>query len=199
MDNSGFFILIIAAVIIFATFFAYLRQEIVNKNAKAAARSTRGVLSRFALPRGFKVLSGMTLKNGDSEITIENMLIGYFGILLVHTLGARGEYYGTLDSENWTLIANNKKQILENPVKQLECEVAALRAVFAKNKVYNIPIERVVYVSNKSNKTAVYVTHGGEILLGGKLPRYLEKSKFEKDTGLDVKKIANVVNGVHTV
>lgn len=199
MGNLGFFVLIIGAIVIFVAIFAYLKQEVFDASGKAAAKATRGSLSRFGVPRGFKVLSNVTLDNGGGKIVVENMLIGYFGILLIRTLGTRGEYYGTLDSESWTLVAKDKKHSIENPVKLLAREEAALRAVFSKNKAYNIPIDRIVYISNKSNKTAVYVTHNGELLLGGKLSSYLEKSKFEKDTGLDVKKIANIVTGVHAV
>lgn len=201
MGNLGLLvsIILLGVVVIFAAIFAYLRQEVFDASGKAAAKATRGILSRFGIPRGFKVLSNVTLDNGGGKITAENILVGYFGILLVHTLGARGEYYGTLDSESWTLVSKGKKLSIENPVKLLAREEAALRSVFSKNKAYNIPIERIVYISNKSSKTAVYVTHNGELLLGGKLSAYLEKSKFEKDTGLDVKKIANIVTGVHTV
>lgn len=199
MGNPGLYVLFFGTVIIFAAIFAYLRQEVFNTSSKAAAKATRGILSRFGIPRGFKVLSGVTLDNGGEKITIENMLIGYFGILLVRTLSSRGEYYGTLDSESWTLVSKDNKQALENPVKLLAREEAALRTVFSKNKAYNIPVERMVYISNKSSKTAVYITHNGEILLGGKLSGYLEKSKFEKDTGLDVKKIADIVTCAYTV
>lgn len=199
MWNPGLYVLIFGTVIIFVAIFAYLRQEVFDTSGKAASKATRGILSRFGVPRGFKVLSDVTLDNSGEKITIENMLIGYFGVLLIRTLGARGEYYGTLDSESWTLVTKDKKLPLENPVKLLSREEAALRAVFSKGKAYNIPIERIVYISNKSSKTAVYVTHNGEILLGGKLSGYLEKTKFEKDTGLEVKKIADIVSGVHTV
>lgn len=199
MANPGTYLLIIGAVVVFMVLFAYLRQEVIDVSDKSAAKATRGILSRFGLPRGFKVLSNVVLTDGSGETSIENMLIGYFGILLIRTLGTRGEYYGTLDSESWTLAAKDKKHVLENPVKRLEREEAALRAIFSKNKIYNVPIERLVYVSNKSGKTAVYVTHSGEILSAGKLSSYLEKSRFEKDAGLDVKKIASVVTGEHTV
>lgn len=199
MTNPGTYFLIIGAIVVFIVLFAYLRQEVIDVSDKSAAKATRRLLYRFGLPRGFKVLSNVALKDGKGEILIENVLIGYFGILLIRTLGIRGEYYGTLDSESWALVAKDKKYALENPVKRLEREEAALRTVFSRNKIYNVPIERIVYISSKSRKTAVYVTHGGELLLGGKLSGYLEKSKFEKDTGLDVKKIASVVAGEHTV
>lgn len=178
--------------------YSYLKQEVFNPSEKSSARAARGVLSRFGVPRGYKVLSDIRLENNGDEVVIENMLIGYFGILLVRTLGTRGEYYGTLDADNWSTIVKEKKTVYENPVKHLAREEAVLRAVFSKNKIYNIPIEKIVYISSKSNKNAVYITYSDEILLGGKLGAYLDKSKFEKDTGLDIKKISEVITSAQT-
>lgn len=199
MVDSIVIFLISVIIIVFFVLFLYLRHEVLEPGEKAAAKATRGILSRFGLLRGFKTLSNVVVKDNGGDVVIENMLIGYFGILLVRTLGARGEYYGTLDGEHWTLTAKDKKQILENPVKHLDREAAALRTALSKSKIYNIPIERIVYLSNKSRKTALYVTHNGEILLSGKLAGYLQKTKFEKDIGLDVKKIEDAVSGVHAV
>lgn len=203
MGNAALYtIIIIALAVLSVMFVSYLKREVFVTGTKAAAITTRGILLRFCLPRGFKVLSDVKLKDGSKEIIIENMMIGYFGVLLVRTLGVRGEYYGALDAENWSLLSKgkastDKKDTIKNPLKLLECEESALRAAFSKNKIYNIPVEKIIYISNKSSKTAVYVTHNGEILLGGKLSGYLQKSKFEKDAGLDVKKIADIITGAH--
>lgn len=194
MSRGILLVLILASIIILVWSFSYLNKELFDPKGKRSAKTTARILKNFALPRGFKVLSNVKLKgqNGEDAV-IENMLVGFFGILLIQTLGARGEYYGMLDGDSWSVALNGKKTALDNPVKALMQQEAALRALFARKKVYNIPIFRIAYISSTSVKTSLFVTHKGEILFGGKLSAYLGKSEFEKDTGLDVKQIVDSV------
>lgn len=191
--NLTTIMMIAVAAIGLAVLWRYLSREALGASGKSAYKKTARILSRFALLRGFKVLTNVKAGSGGDAVVIENMLIGYFGILLVRTLGAKGSYYGTLDSDAWTLVRDEKKTVVPNAVKELEKNAAVLRAVFAKEKIYNIPIESIVYMANRSKKTALYITNNGEILAPGKLGGYLDKTKFEKDAGLDVLKIAAAV------
>lgn len=173
----------------------YVSRELIGSSGKNAWKSTRSTLSRFGLMRGFKVLSNVKIGDGENAVIVENMLIGYFGVLLVRTLGAKGSYYGTLDGESWSVSLDNKKTPIPNAIRKLKEEEAALRALFSKNKIYKTPLESVVYLNNRSKKTELYITNNGEILAPGKLGGYLNKTKFEKDAGIDVKKLADVVLG----
>jgi len=187
---DAIFIFTTVCLLIAALFLlGYLRREIIDTRGASAPKATARILAKFAFLRRFKVLSG--IKTGDLEI--ENMLIGYFGILLVQTLGAKGDYYGTLSGGQWSVVFNDKKTQFDNPVLLLKRQEAALRTLLSQKKLYNIPIECIVYISNKSSKTTVSITNNGEILMPGKLAGYLDKTKFEKDLGLDVDKIAKAV------
>ncbi|MCL2034007.1 MAG: NERD domain-containing protein [Oscillospiraceae bacterium] len=168
----------------------YLRREMFDTRGKSAPRATARVLSQFAFLRRFKVLSNVNLGDG---LAAENILIGYFGILLIHTLGAKGNYYGTLSGEQWSVVLNDKRTHLQNPVLLMQRQSAAIRTLLSKKKLYNIPIECIVYISNKSSKTTVSITNNGEILMPGKLSGYLDKTKFEKDLGLDIDQIVKSI------
>ena len=192
MQDMPDIILIFAAVTLFIALvflFAYLRREMMDTRGVSAPRATARTLRNFAFLRRFKVLSN--IEAGD--VMIENMLVGYFGILLVRTLGAKGDYYGTLSGEQWSVVLGNNKTRFDNPVLSLTRQEAALRTLLSQKKLYNIPIERMVYISNKSSKTTVSITNNGEILMPGKLAGYLDKTKFEKDLGLDVNQIATAI------
>lgn len=178
----------------------HLRVNVLNAAGKGAEKKTAAVLRKFGVIRGFKVLSGIDLNVDGKTAHIENMLIGYFGVLLVHTCGQRGEFYGTLEGGQWTITdgdsegVTTKKTTIPNPLLEQQRAMGMLRTLFSRAEIYNVPIENVVFFTSKSKKTRLFITHSGEILLPGKLAPYLNKTRFEKDAGLDVGKLADVVN-----
>lgn len=202
MDGATLVILIVTGLIVGAGIIyllVYLNNNIFNPTGKGAHRKTRGTLKQFAGIRRFKVLSDVRLEVDGKTATIENMLIGFFGVLLVHTLGARGEYYGTMDGESWHVDLNGKRTTFPNPVQEQKRAEALLRGIFAANKLYKIPVEHILYLTSRSRKTGLFITHGGEILMPGKLGGYLDKTRFEKDIGLDVEAVAKAIAGSGTV
>lgn len=198
MENSsiwGTVAVVVMLAVSVALLGRYLSVNVLNPSGKGAHRKTTRILNKFGLIRGFKTLSDIPLTLDDKTAYIENILVGYFGILLVHTCGARGEYYGTVDGESWILSQEEgrNRTNFPNPLLEQQKTVALLRALFAKHKLYNIPIEHIVYITSRAKKTGVFITHSGEILMPGKLSSYLAKTKFEKDTGLDVQTVVDVV------
>jgi len=190
MPDTVFMITAVCLLIAALLLLAYFRREMVDTRGKSAPKATARILSQFAFLRRFKVLSNANLGDG---LVAENMLIGYFGILLIQTLGAKGDYYGTLSGEQWSVVLNDKKTQFQNPVLQMQRQSVALRTLLSQKKLYNIPIECIAYISNKSSKTTVSITNNGEILMPGKLPGYLDKTKFEKDLGLDIDQIVKAI------
>lgn len=180
--------------------FQYLANNVLNANGKGAAKKTARELKNFSLIRGFKVLSNLELNWQGKTVHIENLLIGYFGILLVTTCGARGGFYGTLDGNSWVLAqgesaegGGGKRREIQNPCKEQVQILAMLREILSKKKIYNLPMEHIVYFSNRSRKTTVSITHNGELLLSGKLKGYLGKTKFERDIGIDIAEVAAAI------
>lgn len=183
-------VLILIALLALLQFVWFLRVNVFNPQGKGAWKRTTRTLRRFALLRQFQVLDHVGLRDEEGAMEIENMLIGYFGILIVTTLGARGTYYGMPDSQEWSVVLGDKKQVFPNPIKQQKRQIAALRTLFTNHNIYKVPIERVIYFTNRSGKTEINVTDDGSMMLPGKLSGYLDRSWFEKDAGIDVKKLA---------
>lgn len=199
MNVTFLVILIVAAVLLTGSVVALFHMfsvNVLNPEGKGAAKKTTRILKKFGLIRGFKVLSDLHLEFEGKSAYIENMLVGYFGILLVSTCGARGEYYGTLESERWTVTRKEgrEKSVLANPVLEQKKAVTLLRSLFAKNGIYKVGIDTVVYMTSRASKTAVYITHGDEILKPGKLSGFLGRTKFESDAGHDVARIAELIS-----
>ena len=180
---------LIAGIIALLYYFLHVRN---TEGAGAVERTTR-LLRRFAVMRRYQVLSNVRFTYKGRDYKIENMLIGYFGILLVHTLGGRGSYYGQMDGDQWQRVLEKDKNVFPNPIKQQEEAIMALRGIFAQNKVYNVPVERIVVLTDTSKKTLMYISHGGQILMPGKLKGMLNKSKYENDAGVDVARVAQVI------
>lgn len=195
MDNSTVWIMIILGLVLAVSvvyLWVYLSANVLNPSGKNAYRATTRLLSRYAGIRRFKVLQNVTLSIDGKTAVVENMLIGFFGILIVHTCGARGEYYGTVDGDSWIITDDTKRTSIKNPLKEQQKAMALMRQVLAGNKLYNIPIENVVALTSRAKKTGLFITNTGQILMPGKLGGYLGKTKFDKDIGLDVEKIAAV-------
>ncbi|MDL2232986.1 NERD domain-containing protein [Ruminococcaceae bacterium OttesenSCG-928-L11] len=199
MGTMELILIIVMAVLFFGAlgFGLYLLSiNVLNPDGKGASKKTTRVLSKFALIRGFKVLTNVRFEHKGRAFHIENMLIGYFGILLVHTLGGRGEYYGQMDSKSWQLVRDEKKQVFPNPYLEQEDAMAALRSVFSQHKVFNVPMENLIVLTNKSRKTALFITNDNKIFFPGKLKPYLDKTKFEKDAGIDIQKVTQIIEAL---
>lgn len=171
----------------------YLSVNKLNPQGNGAENKTTHILTKFGLIRGFKVLSEVKFQYKGQTYFIENMLIGFFGILIVHTLGARGEYYGQIDGKEWQLVLEDKKQSFPNPVLEQQKAISALRAIFSQNKAFNIPIENIVVLTSKAKKTGLFITNDNIIFLPGQLKPYLHKTKFEKDADIDVDQLAEII------
>jgi hypothetical protein len=195
MDIMLLFVVIVFGLALFGLLYLvhHLRRNVLNPSGKGAARRTRGALKRYAGIRRFRVLGDVKIGLKGKTAEIENILIGFFGVLLVHTLGARGEYYGTLDGAQWSVTLNEKRTAFPNPVLAQQKAEALLRGVFAANQLYSIPVEHIVYLESRGKKTGFFITNSGEVLLPGKLKDYLHKAKFDVDTGLDVDKVAKAI------
>lgn len=194
-------------IVFFAALFAIVITLLITLNnvrrISNAEKHTASILKRFALTRGFRVLSGCNLTIDGKTFPTENILIGYFGILVIKTLGERGEYFGEVNDRTWTLVQGRtedipgEKTVIPNPLAELQRTTAAIRTLLVKNGMAKIPVESVVYVADKSKNTFVYVKHGDNIQLPGKLTRYLNREKFEADTGLDIQKVEELLTA-HT-
>lgn len=191
-------IFIIIAVIVvliplLAFLWRYLSINVLNPSGKGADAKTRKILRKYALLRNYKVLDNLTFEIKGKPVHVQNVLIGFFGLLFVETRGARGEYYGEVESPRWIFTQENKRQPIENPLYTGQMAIQAVRPALAAKKIFNIPMERVAVISNSSKKTAFYVTQTDLVFTLKKFKGYVHRSKFEEDKEVDVEKVAAVI------
>lgn len=172
-----------------------LRRHILRRQNRYGQMRTDKLLRRFASIRGFKVISNLKLKNGDSIVVIDQVLIGFFGMLLLKTCSERGSIYGDYRDSQWAAVItdknyNDKKVTFDNPVRAMEKANEAMRKLLGANNLYKISTESyVVFADPKSRLTNAKKKNGMPLLTYQQLKRLLEKEKYSADGPVDVKEV----------
>ena len=168
----------------------YLRRAF----PKSTKRLVTGLLRRHGALREWRVLTDVTLGQGDQATTVDQLVVGPFGVLVVCDLCHRGDAYGDQDAQEWTMQwgkeGQEKKARVPNPYYAAVQSVEQLRALFAKEKIYSVQVDLAVVATQGQGcyvpgiKPHVYDLHG--------LKTLVETSRFEKDNGLDVARVAGL-------
>lgn len=159
-----------------------------------------GLLRRYSLSRNFKVLDDVTMSNGGQTVTVDHVMVGFFGILFVTVLQGKGEFYGDLKEKKWTFSDNGKKVSFDNPVLANQEKIELFRRIMSQKKIYNLPIEAVVTVVGFGKQTPIYLTNAANentVFSVKAFRKYLNNVKFEKDNNLDVEELAKVIRGLN--
>ena len=178
-----------------------LRRRSLHKKGVYAKRKVTAILKKYALLRYYKVLTDLELpaaSGGSRTVKIENVLVGFFGLLIVTSIDRKGEFYGKRTDKNWTYMLNGEenaqdRETVPNPIVQNQDALAALRGVFSKEKVYNIPMEAIVVVAGNAKRTKLFISNCPEMFYLKELTKYLAKSKFDKDSQADVERLSQLL------
>ena len=193
----------LAAIIVLAVMFTRKNSHKGQDIGRRGHRRVSSVLRSFARLRGFRVLDHVVLPaaSGSGTVTIDHVLVGFFGLLFVTDLTRDGDYYGSVKEPTWscttrrdpegTTIAEKVASIPNPLIANDKAREAALR-VFSKQNIYNLRIESMVVAS--SGASVFYISGGeGQVTPVNKLRQALDSTRFEADKGLDVGKIAHVL------
>lgn len=165
-----------------------------RRNSETGKRKhVTNTLKKFAGIRSYKVLHDITLENGKRTVHVDDILVGFFGLLLVNVQTGEGDYYGEERDQNWGMTTGTQKLSFPNPLEEGLLAMEALRTVFAKNKVYNINVEQVVVFTSRFKKNSLYIKQSLPVVNVRKLSAMLGKSRFEKDTGVDVAQLVSLI------
>lgn len=181
------FVILCAVAVVALIYYIYVAT--LFKNGTYASKIIGGFLKRYCLSRNFKVLSDVNLSDKKDSLHSDFVLVGFFGILLVHVLQIKEDLYGDLKEDSWTLSDKGNKTSIPNPVKTSHANIEAFRAMLARRKIYRIPLEEMVVTIGFGKEPSLYLTN-----LAGSTPtitykqmkKLLSSSKFEKDNDLDV-------------
>lgn len=146
------------------------------------------IINRYAKLRKHKALSNIRLPYKKSNVLIDNIYIGYFGILVVGNIGFEGELYGNEKDSKWALYEKEGKTPIENQLLKLQQQVDAIRDIFIKEEIYKVDIKSclVIWKSEKKLKSFVNCDY---IFRLNEFKRYITRSQFEQDKGIDIDKI----------
>lgn len=165
-------------------------------------RKVGSLLRSVAGIRGFKVLDNVTLPSaaGSGSVTIDHLMVGIFGILLVTDLTLEGDYYGTLEEANWSCttkgdpdssVAAKRIGTVPNPLRHSESFQEAARRILSKEGIYNMKMESMAVASSAG--AFFYITGGkGRVTPINKLRSQLQATRFDTDNGVDIGKITAI-------
>lgn len=178
-------------------YFLYRRSQGQGGKSKVRGRSfdngkTIGAMRSFARKNSFRFVSPAVLQCGDAKMELDAIVIGYFGVLGVISLGYSGEIYGEAGDDNWLQVAEDgSRNSFPNPITQSSAAVRVIRDALFKEKMKRVPVEVVYVFSNEKAQLALPRSIGPMDLKAFK--KLLAKEKYLDDCGLDMDKVEEAV------
>lgn len=170
-------------------------QWYYRKKGVDGKRKLSKLLKRFAGIRRFKVLTDLTLPSKNGPVTVEYLLIGFFGIMILTEKNAAGNIYGTGYDKKWIRVVTKNEQekrgTFPNPVLQNQAALDAVREALTSNKVYKVSLEN--YVVFTSPKAVLNTERGLPVLTFRDLKKLLKREKYSADGIVDVEKTAEIL------
>ena len=205
MDTKTIKLLLIAAGVVIVLIalligFKALKTALLRKKGNITQHKVSKYLHKFASIRSFKVIDGLKLKNGENTVTIDHLLIGFFGVLMLTDVNEIGSVYGDYKDEQWISIVLDKdhheksKNSFANPVRTMEKCNEALRKLFAANNLYKITSESfVVFGDPNVQLTNMKKKNGMPLMTLKQLKKLLANDKYSADGPVDVKEIYDLL------
>ncbi|MEG1875836.1 MAG: nuclease-related domain-containing protein, partial [Angelakisella sp.] len=96
-----------------------LRLWLNTKRSYLTKKRVTKALRRHGALREWKVLENVTLGTGDQAATVDQLVVGPFGMLVACDVHQKGSIYGDLDAREWILTTgsegNEKKSRIPSP------------------------------------------------------------------------------------
>ncbi len=163
-----------------------------DKGRDANKEKVVGQLRSFARQNQFRYIAPLQTENKGDSVYLDAVLIGYFGVLGVISLGYNGDIYGKAEDENWVQITSKgERNIFKNPEKESAIALRALRNVLISEKQKNIPVE-VVYVFGDKN-VQLGIPRSINVMRSKDFKNLLSKDRFLDDCGLDLDAVENAI------
>ncbi len=192
LSNEMMLVIALAAIALAFLLILWLIKR--STNPKVCRRKVTGILKRFAGIRQFRVLSDLDLAFEGKTAHFDDVLIGFYGISFVTTLGESAAYYGQERDAKWSRVdGQNRKTYFPNPLILGEKGIDVVRQIFAKNHVYNIQMEHLVVFAGARKKTEVYVKASAPVLKRRELRKLLDKVRYQKDNSVEVEKLVSLL------
>lgn len=147
---------------------------------------------RFASSNGFRCIEPVKMTRDDQTANLDAVVVGYFGVLGVISLGYNGQVYGEADDDEWVQVGKDKtRHYFQNPIKEAATAARVLRDVLVTANFKKVPVE-VIYVFNNQDVQLAIPPTAGHFTPSNFRP-YLSKDKFLKDVGLDLDAVEQAI------
>lgn len=160
------------------------------KNLIAGRARVGRLLSRFGKIRGYKAFGPVALGGGEADY----ILAGYFGLLVVTVAASSGDFYGEADQDKWLRSYGGFREYFENPSLRGRRAVRDVRKLLSDNRLFRVPVTDIVVFTGAKADTNIYVTGVDNIVHVDKLRRFLSSPDFEKDSGVDLKRVEKLLS-----
>lgn len=165
-----------------------------RQNPKVPSGTGRGAnLSRALAPmRGFarsnqyRFIAPATITSGGQTAQLDAVVVGYFGVMGLISLGYNGQVYGAPNDKEWVQVdGKDKRTPFENPMTQASATVRVLRDVLMQAKAgKKVPVEVVCVFTAPDVQLALPRSTGH--LRVKEFKKLLGKEKYREDCGLDL-------------
>lgn len=163
------------------------------KNKNSGHKKVTNLLKKYAFLRSFKVLIDYKFEHKGKIVQIDNILVGFFGVIVVTDLNYSGEVYIEADKNSeWLNIKDNKKTRFENSLNQNIEYCNSIKMMLRKEKILNVQIESLVVFTD--NQVELYKPNKTPIILLKDLSKLLHLAKYEIDNEYDVDEIVEILN-----
>lgn len=199
MSNSDIFFWGMMLLTLLAVILAVYRTNIRNNFSERTKRDIGKTLRSMAPLREWRVLEDTSITDRKGRtFTADHLVIGPFGVLVLTDLHRRGGYYGELRDEEWVIStggeakAETLRMKVPSPVRNNEQFIAAFRERLTAAEIYNVQVEALCPITQ--SQIQVFVTGAGAMVVEkGRLRETLSRQKYQKDNGVDVGKIASLL------
>lgn len=168
----------------------YRRQNPAKEKGKAHGREFNrekvvNTTRHFASQNSFRFIAPAKLARNGAVAGLDALVVGYFGVLGVISLGYSGEIYGDAADETWLQVAaDGTRTRFENPVNEAAAAVRVIRDALFGQKMKKVPVE-VVYVFATPD-AQLAMPRSLSPLRAKAYKAMLKKDKYLEDCGLDL-------------
>ena len=171
-----------------------------NRSAKAEKQQGRdrgkekvvNAVRSFARQNQFRLISPAPFARNGENAGLDAVVVGYFGVLGVISLGYNGTIYGDANDESWVQVTDDKsRRTFQNPIREAALGVRTVRDALFGEKLKKVPVE-VLYVFC-DEKVQLALPRSVQPMTLKDFKALLKKDKYQEDCGLDMDKVENAL------
>lgn len=176
---------------------SFFRSHREKKNSSLTKVYVADAIRGTGRLRSWKSFRDVTLSEGKDSVTVDHLIVGPFGIMVVNVLHHPGVYYGELGDEMWICTdagehgASFRKKV-ENPVAKGEKAESIIRRTLTKNGVTKIRTYSLS-VFSQSKLSACIAGVEEKVLSLSDFKANIKRDRFDTDNGVDIEKVVGIL------